>query len=588
MPRSLIAAALFFCGFAAHAGLPAAPLPGERDALPLGRYIETLKDPGGQLTLAEVASRSDFVPLGRNVANFGYSYSAHWLRFALPLDSTPLLVPMLALEIRFPTIDSVELYVPYRTAQGVEYRVQRGGDREPWDSREVKHRNFVFRVPMAGLADAPTYLRVQSESVLTVPAYLWRPEALIAADRNSQFGYGLFYGLVIALFLYNLMLLLALRDRIYLWYVLYVASFGVGLATFDGFGFQYLWPESVWWANHALGTALCATLLFGAQFARKFLGMASFSVFADRFLLGVMALAAAGVFFAASGLLVPYGVIMRILSVVACATAGIVLYVSVRAMLAGYRPARFFLLAWSALLVFIALGALRNFALVPTHFLTVNGLHVGLALDILLLSFALADRINSLKRATASAQAEVREREHVVEQLRHMAQHDPLTGLPNRTSMQQRLALALELAKRNRKKLAVMLVDLDDFKRINDGRGHPVGDHVLVAIAGRLRSSVRGSDTVARYGGDEFVVLAGELDRAQDAGHIAEKIADMVSVPLAVDGAVEKVGCSIGISLYPDDSEAPDLLIERADRAMYAAKAAKTAKNRRYAFFSEA
>lgn len=584
MLRSLIAATLMFCGFAVHAGLPAAPLPGERDALPLGRYIETLEDPGGKLTLAEVASRGDFAPLGRNVANFGYSYSAHWLRFTLPRDAGPLLAPLLALEIRFPSLDAIDLYVPYRTAQGIEYRVQRSGDREAWDAREVKHRNFVFRVPMAGLADAPAYLRVQSESVVTVPVYLWRPEALVAADRNVQFGYGLFNGLVIALFLYNLMLFVALRDRIYLWYVLYVASFGIGLAAFDGFGFQYLWPESVWWANHALGTALCATLLFGAQFARNFLRMASFSVFADRFLIGVMALAAAGVFFASTGLLVPYGVIMRSLSVVACATAGIVLYVSVRAMLAGYRPARFFLLAWSALLVFIALGALRNFALAPTHFLTVHGLHIGLALDILLLSFALADRINSLKRATASAQAEVREREHVVEQLRHMAQHDPLTGLPNRISMQQRLALAIEFAKRNRKKLAVMLVDLDDFKRINDGRGHPVGDHVLVAVAGRLRSSVRGSDTVARYGGDEFVVLAGELDRAQDAGHIAEKIADMVSVPLAVDGAVEKVGCSIGISIYPEDAEVPELLIERADRAMYAAKAAK---KRRYGFFSE-
>jgi diguanylate cyclase (GGDEF)-like protein len=584
MPRSLIAAALIFCGFAVHAGPPPAPLPGERSALPLGPYVETLEDPGGKLTLAEVAERGDFVPLGRNVANFGYSYSAYWLRFSLPRDSTPLLAPLLALEIRFPSIDAIDLYLPYRTAQGIEYRAQHGGDREPWDTREVKHRNYVFRIPMTGLADAPAFLRVQSESVLTVPAYLWRPEALVAADRDAQFGYGLFYGLVISLFLYNLMLLLALRDRIYLWYVLYVASFGVGLAAFDGLGFQYLWPESVWWANHALGTALCATLLFGAQFARKFLQMASFSIFANRFLVGVMALGAAGVFLSATGLLVPYGVIMRCLSVVACATAGIVLYVSVRAMLAGYRPAQFFLLAWSALLIFIALGAMRNFALVPTHFLTVNGLHIGLALDILLLSFALADRINTLKRATANAEAEVRERGHVVEQLRHMAQHDPLTGLPNRTSMQQRLALAIEFAKRNRKKLAVMLVDLDDFKRINDSRGHPVGDHVLVAIAGRLRSSVRGSDTVARYGGDEFVVLAGELDRAQDAGHIAEKIADMVSVPLAVDGAVEKVGCSIGISLYPDDADVPETLIERADRAMYAAKAAK---KQRYAFFSE-
>jgi 7TMR-DISM extracellular 2 len=105
MPRSLAAAALILCGFAAHAALPAAPLPGERDALALGRYLETLEDPGGKLTLAEVASRSDFVPLGRNVANFGYSYSTHWLRFTLPRDSATMLAPLLALEIRFPSSD---------------------------------------------------------------------------------------------------------------------------------------------------------------------------------------------------------------------------------------------------------------------------------------------------------------------------------------------------------------------------------------------------------------------------------------------------------------------------------------------------
>jgi diguanylate cyclase (GGDEF)-like protein len=582
MVRALLAAALLACGIAAGAATPL-PLPGPREAVAIGRHAEFLEDPGGTLTFAEVSSGGRFAPVGRTVPNFGYSYSAYWLRFWMPRESAPLLAPLLALEIRFPSIDAIELYVPYQRPQGIEYVVQRGGDQFPWNEREVKHRNHVFRIPLTGLAEAPVYLRVRSESVLTVPAFLWRPEAMIAADRDSQFGYGIFYGLVLALFLYNLMLLLALRDRVYLWYVLYVGSFGLALATFDGFGYQYLWPESVWWANHALATAFCATLLFGAQFARTFLGLAAFNAFANRFLIAVMVFAAAGVLFSATGLLVSYGTVMRGVSVVASATAAIVLYVSVRAMLGGYRPARFFLLAWAGLLVFITLGALRNFALVPTHFLTVNGLHVGLALDILLLSFALADRINVLKRATADAQVAAREREHVVEQLRHMAQHDPLTGLPNRASMQQRLALAVEIAKRNRKKLAVMMVDLNDFKRINDGRGHPVGDHVLAAVAGRLRSSVRGSDTVARYGGDEFVVLAGELDRAEDAGHIAEKVADMVSVPLPVDGAVEKVGCSIGISVYPDDSEDPDGLIERADRAMYAAKAAK---NQRYAYFS--
>jgi len=632
MLRALAVAALLVRIAAAHS--EPLPLPGATDGVPVGRYAEVLEDPGGALLIADVAGAAHqdrFARSGQDRPNFGYSYSAYWLRFVLPRDAAgTLFVPLMLLEIRFPSIDSIELHVPYRGASGPEYRVQRGGDLQPWDSREVKHRNPVFRIPTAGLADAPAYLRVRTESVLTVPAYLWRPEALVASDRDTQLAYGLFYGLVVAMFLYNLMLFFALRDRVYLWYVLYVASFVVGLAAFDGFAFQYLWPGSVWWANHALGTALCATLFFGAQFARSFLDMATITLFANRFVLATMALAAAGVLFAATGWLVPYGTIMRTLSALACATAGVVLYVAVGALLKGYRTARFFLLAWSALLVFIALGALRNFALAPTNFLTVNGLHIGLALDVVLLSFALADRINRVKRENETAQNEViaanaalleakqlqereleariaertgelnrvndrlrqeaREREELMaqlqareQQMRHMAQHDPLTGLPNRLSMQQRLALAMELAKRNRKKLAVMMVDLNDFKRLNDTHGHRAGDHVLAQIAGRLRTSVRGSDTVARYGGDEFVVLAGELDRAPDVGSIAEKIADMVSLPVSFDGVTEKVGCAIGISVYPDHAEDADGLIERADRAMYAAKAAKT---QRYAFFS--
>jgi diguanylate cyclase (GGDEF)-like protein len=268
---------------------------------------------------------------------------------------------------------------------------------------------------------------------------------------------------------------------------------------------------------------------------------------------------------------------------VGIAVAGVTLYVAIRAMLNGYRPARFFLLAWSALLVFIALGALRNFGLVPTNFWTLNGLHVGLALDVLLLSCALADRVNLLKQEAEMARAEARERERSMEQLRYMAQHDVLTGLPNRASMQQRLELAVEIARRGGRKLAVMVADLDGFKPVNDRLGHAAGDHVLVAVAGRLRAAVRASDTVARLGGDEFVVLAGDLDDPGDAGRIAGKVCDAVRAPLPFEGEPLQVGCSLGISLFPDDATTPQALLELADRAMYAAKAQA---GRRYAFFA--
>ncbi len=603
-----------------------APLPDERASVQLGPFLEHLEDPARTLAFDDV--RRDGARFERRegeVANYGYSYSAHWMRFRLPAASVPML-----LEVAFPSLDDIELRVPVRGAKGgVEYRLQWAGDTRPWAERGVKHRNHVFRVPADYLAGEWFYLRVQSRSVVTVPLRLWTQQAFVQAERDAQLGFGLFYGFIAALLLYNVMLWVSLRDMAYFWYVLYVSAFLMALFVFDGFAFQYLWPENTWWANHALGAAFCLTLAFGVMFARRFLDIPRIAPVADRLFLGVAALAAAGAALAASGAGVSYGTVMRSLSAVGFASAGLTLYVAVRELLRGYRPARYFLLAWTALLVFIGLGALRNYAIAPTHFLTVHGLHVGLALDVLLLSFALADRINAIERerklaqtqALASQQAlleatqanerdlerriaehtaelnrandklrrEASEREDMVarlqeqeQTLRFMAQHDALTGLPNRHSMQQRLSLAIELAKRNRKKVAVMLVDLDRFKQLNDSRGHAAGDEALVTVAERLRTSVRGSDTVARYGGDEFVVIAADLDRAEDAGHVAEKIADMVSLPVPLDGGPWRVGCSIGISVFPDDGADPAVLLAYADKAMYAAKAKNDA---RYAFF---
>jgi len=630
MLRALVIAASLASATVAPASAPAAQLPGREGALGLGRYVELLEDPGGALALEDVRSpgrAARWMPSEAATPNLGYTRSAWWLRFRLRAAPGP--AEELLLEIRFPSIDRLEFYVP----QGAGWRQMRAGDMLPWDAREVKHRNHVFRFTLAQPpATQEFYLRVASGGVLTVPAYLWRPEAFERDTRHTQLLLGLFYGLIAALVLYNAMLYFAVRDRAYLYYVAYAAAFGVFLFSFDGLAFQYLWPESVWWANHGLATALALALAFGTLFASRFLDMARTAPLGRRLM---QALAAAGgllALSAASGRVLEYGDILRIVSVLGLGAAATAIVVAVRALLAGFRPATFFLLAWGALLVFIALGALRNYALVPSSALTIYGLHIGFALDVLLLSFALADRINLLKREAGQAQAsalahrealleatrasgrdleqkvaertaelnrtnerlreEVREREQLMHQLkereehlRFIAQHDPLTGLPNRTSMQQRLSLAMELAKRNRKKLALMMVDLNDFKRVNDTRGHAVGDHALAAIAGRLRTSVRGSDTVARYGGDEFVVLAGELDRAEDAGAIAEKIADMVAVPLPVDGVTERIGCSIGISLYPDHAESAEQLLELADRAMYAAKGGK---DRRYAYFAPA
>jgi diguanylate cyclase (GGDEF)-like protein len=616
----------------AHAREPA-PLPLAHGQVSIGRYVEVFEDQGGLLKLDDLRRAplaQGFTPAHADPLNFGYTRSAWWLRFDLPGGAPK--GEELMLEIAFPSIDRVELHVPEAQPGGEpRYWTRIGGDAFPWDAREVRHRNIVFRFPAPAAPGAHTYyLRLESQGVLTAPLALWRPDAFVESSRDVQLLLGLFYGLALALVLYNLMLFFAVHDRTYLYYVLYASAFGLFLFSFDGLSFQYLWPHSAWAANHMVAFALSLTLMFGAQFARSFLETRRIAPRADWPMRGIVAIGGALAVVSLTGWGLDYGGVLRSISVLGFAAAGLATYVAVRAVVAGYRPARYFLLAWAALLGFIVFGALRNFALVPTNFVSIHGLHIGFALDVLLLSFALADRISVLRRERAEAHAEALEAQHLLleatrenerelagriaertaelnrvnerlraeasereslmellrhqeEHLRFMAQHDALTGLPNRLSMQQRLSLAMELAKRNRKKLAVMLVDLDQFKAINDTRGHIAGDQALTQIASRLRTSVRGSDTVARFGGDEFVILAGELDRAEDAGMIAEKVADMIQVPISLSGGPAKVGCSIGISVFPDDAEDGDKLIALADKAMYASKAQK---GRRYAFYA--
>lgn len=157
-------------------------------------------------------------------------------------------------------------------------------------------------------------------------------------------------------------------------------------------------------------------------------------------------------------------------------------------------------------------------------------------------------------------------------EMSHFAYHDFLTGLPNRIQLLDRLTLAIALAQRNERRLAVLFLDLDRFKSVNDSLGHSVGDQLLQSVAQRLALCVRNSDTVSRQGGDEFVILLAEIEHEGDAAKIARKIQSALSAPHCIDGTTLYVGCSIGISVYPTDGLDADILIRHADTAMYHAK----------------
>lgn len=164
------------------------------------------------------------------------------------------------------------------------------------------------------------------------------------------------------------------------------------------------------------------------------------------------------------------------------------------------------------------------------------------------------------------------------EEINHLAYHDSLTGLPNRMLFKDRLERTIELAEREQKHCAVMFIDLDAFKSVNDKYGHSAGDQLLQHAAARFQGALRSSDTVARLGGDEFVVMAGKIDRAETAGRLADKLLEVMSVPIELDHGKFYISASIGISVFPNDGKDSESLMKAADSAMYQAK--KDGKNR--------
>lgn len=159
-----------------------------------------------------------------------------------------------------------------------------------------------------------------------------------------------------------------------------------------------------------------------------------------------------------------------------------------------------------------------------------------------------------------------------LDELTRSSQHDPLTGTPNRSLMLDRLENAINLARRRSTRIAVLFLDLDNFKEINDSRGHAIGDEILKLVANRMAAVLRNSDAVSRHGGDEFLALLAEVSQASDAAMVAGKMLSAIAAPAPIGEFLVTISASIGIALYPEDGTDAATLIARADAAMYRIK----------------
>jgi len=559
--------------------------------LALAPHTRYLHDDTGTMDVVDAWREVDqgrFAALPATGAAFGFQHGAFW--FHVPLSNQDTRQRQWLLVQEYPLSDRLDLWV--RHADGrIEHHS--GGDHLPFDARAVRYRypNFMLELPPGERADL--LLRVQSQSSMQVPLTLYTPAAFIELSRDAQFAIGIYYGILVALFFYNLVLWLALRDASYFWYLFHIGAFGLVLLTLNGLGFEYLWPGSPWLADLSVPLSICLAQVGMQQFARVFLRLRTAWPVGDRVTLACIA------YFMALGVAsvwLPYRIATPLASASVFLSIGWILTVTLVAMRRGDRSARLFLLAWATFLLGTAMFTLLAFGLLPKSFLSGYGVQIGSALEMLLLSVALSYRYASLRnenerivrRAKLQLESQVLERtgelrnalaqlETAHARLREASRHDPLTGLYNRGWFRERFESLLEAARLQEQPLSLLMVDLDHFKAINDRHGHLVGDDCLRRCARIVEAVLRPHHAlVARYGGEEFIAALPGMD-VHRARELAEEICKRLrAAPIRTRGPEVSVTASIGVHVVdtadPSPGIASDLALQVVDTALYAAK----------------
>lgn len=368
--------------------------------LPLGHVMQVYEDVDGSASIEQVSSAAfadRFHRQSEAVLNAGYSRSVFWLRVDLRyVPKDPEAVGNWLLELAYPPMDSIELFLA--DSNGRFRLTQSTGDELPYSVREIKQNNYVFAIPFPANQTTTAYLRIHSEGSVQAPLNLWSYTAYLEDQPTRLYVLGLIYGVLLGMLVYNLFIYLSVRDRSYLYYILYIASFGLYQVSVNGAGVQYFWPENPWWANAATPFLIGSAALFGSQFARSFLQTAEHSRWLDRLLMVLMGV---GVVTMMLSLTATYGMALRLATALALVFTVVIFSAGLIAWWRGLRLARYFIIAWTAFLAGGIVNTLMVLGYLPNVFITMYASQIGSALEVGLLSLALADRINSMREQQA-------------------------------------------------------------------------------------------------------------------------------------------------------------------------------------------
>lgn len=324
---------------------------------------------------------------------------AYWVKLTIknPLDDPVEWF----LEIGYPLIDFIDLYIPDGYGAFV---VKKTGDRFPFNTRAISYRNVLFRLNENPDSQKTYYVRFETSSSMNFPLHFWLQDALLEKISVEQILFGVFYGAVLIMIIYNVFLFLGFRDRSYVYYVLFITSFGLLQLALNGLAFQYLWSNWSWWANVNVPFFIFASAITFNQLGRYALNTKENAPLWDKILKFENILFIAGMLFS---LLMPYAVSIRIGTASAIISIVGLIIISLICVKQRHRPAYYFTAAWSLFFFGVILFSFKTFGVLPSNFITNWSIQIGAFVMLVLLSLALGDRINTEKKEKYLAQKEV-------------------------------------------------------------------------------------------------------------------------------------------------------------------------------------
>lgn len=569
------------------------------------------------LSRDEILAHGDALPwqpVGRKTINFKLQENPVWVRFPLRNGQSEsaqwlLLVPWIMLA-------HVDMHVlnsdgTWREPLHAGYRVER-------ENLPVNFRMPVFPLQLAPGEEATVYLRAYSKAVLFIPLLMKTPQQFRTYENTTNIAYGMGFGVLLAMMLYNLSLFIFVRDRTYLVYSLYVLTIIFYMLAVTGFGSRYAWSDWAWLRANAYSLSAEISFLVAVLFGRLFLRLHRYGGWFLRLNTFMLVYWALAILCNLAGWIVFLTYTANLMALLTCVIG---LVTAIILMRRGDRSARYFTIAWSFIILGTFFAILMTYGAVPFNALTENVQMTGFVLELLLLSLALADRINRTReqrvqaqqqalaamqalsderseKLAVQAQAMAMQQRHTEElelrvldrtaeleramknlelankELAKLSVTDPLTKLHNRRYFDETLQAELSRAVRTSQSLALILVDIDHFKSINDTYGHLVGDECLKLVASTIRQVVtRSTDLVARYGGEEFAVVLPATPE-KDALEVANRIRVAIEkVNFIHAGKRVLLSASLGVAARnPTSFDTPNRFITAADEALYRAK----------------